>query len=150
MTSDEERYIRDKRSPAPRSSQASFVMSKNKARNTGPELKLRKTLWANGLRGYRIHLKTCPGRPDIAYTKKKLAIFVNGCFWHRCPYCYPHEPQHNSEFWKKKFERNVERDKRKVQELKDAGWSSLTIWECQINNYPEEQAKRIAETLASL
>ena len=60
-------------------------MSANRAKNTSPELALRKALWQLGHRGYRLHPKNIPGRPDISFTSKKLAIFVMGCFWHRCP-----------------------------------------------------------------
>ena len=76
-------YVRDKRSPVPKSEAASRVMSANRGRDTGPELRLRRALWAAGRRGYRLHYKKAPGRPDIAYPSRKIAIFVHGCFWHR-------------------------------------------------------------------
>jgi len=104
-------YVRDKRSPVPKSEAVSRVMSAYKAKDTKPELLLRKALWAAGHRGYRLHYKiklpslrrrgvaaSATGwfsafqtvRPDISFVSKKIAIFVHGCIWHRCPKCnYP-------------------------------------------------------------
>lgn len=127
-------YIRDKRSPAPKNENVSKVMSRNKAKGTKPEVLLRKALWSNNLKGYRLNYKKIPGRPDIAYVYKKIAIFVNGCYWHRCPRCNYPLPKHNTEFWKNKFERNKERDIRKNKELNAIGWQTITIWECEIKN----------------
>lgn len=126
------KYIRDGRSPIPSKESTSRVMSANKGKNTKPELLLRKAMWSEGLRGYRLHWKKAPGRPDISFPKRKLAIFVNGCYWHRCPYCDLKLPKSNTEFWKMKFERNVQRDKEKVELLKKNGWNVIVIWECKI------------------
>lgn len=118
-------YIRDGRGPIPKKASTSHVMSANKGRNTKPELLLRKALWYSGLRGYRLHWKKVPGRPDITYPGRKIAIFVNGCFWHRCPKCNPHYPKSNTEFWKKKFEANKKRDQKKLMELEKLGWVTV-------------------------
>lgn len=126
-------YLRDGRAPIPEKEATSRIMSAIKHKNTKPELLLRKMLWNNGMKGYRIHWSKLPGKPDIAFPRKKLAIFVNGCFWHRCPYCKPALPKSHSTFWKIKFEKNVERDKKKSVQLRTIGWKSITIWECQIN-----------------
>ena len=128
----EKEYIRDGRAPIPVKETTSRVMSANKAKNTKPEIMLRKALFHNGLRGYRLHWKKAPGRPDIAYPGKKIAIFVNGCYWHRCPHCKPSFPKSNVEFWMNKFEKNKERDKRKKAELEEAGWKYFVFWECEI------------------
>ena len=96
-------YLRDGRAPIPKYNKISKVMSANKYKDTGPELILRKVMWKNGIRGYRLHWKKVPGRPDIAFPGKKIAIFVNGCFWHRCPHCNLSVPKTNSDFWKNKF-----------------------------------------------
>ena len=96
-------YIRDKRSPVPLNANVSRVMSSNKAKNTKPELRLRKALYAGGVRGYRINWKKVPGKPDIAFPGRKISIFINGCYWHRCPYCKLSLPKTNTEFWKEKF-----------------------------------------------
>ena len=125
-------YSRDKRSPTPKHENISKLMSANKARNTKPELALRKALREKGLKGYRLNWKKVPGRPDIVYVGRKLAIFVHGCYWHRCPSCAYQLPKHNTDFWKNKFEKNVWRDEFKRQELIKLGWKVITVWECDI------------------
>lgn len=127
-------FLRDGRAPIPKDETTSRIMSSIHAKNTKPEILLRKALWKNRLLGYRLHWKKVPGKPDIAYPKKKIAIFVNGCFWHRCPFCKPSFPKTNVKFWKEKFKKNTERDKRKNQELESLGWRVITLWECQINS----------------
>lgn len=108
------------------------VMQANKSKNTKPELKVRAALREAGLSGYRIHWKKAPGSPDICYPGRKLAIFVNGCFWHSCPYCTNHAPKTNQEFWRAKFERNRARDERDKSQLVEAGWTVLVVWECRL------------------
>jgi len=127
-------YIRDGRSPIPKKEITSKIMSSIKSTNTKPELLLRKALWTSGIRGYRIHWKKVPGRPDIAFPEKKIAIFVNGCFWHRCPYCKPPMPKSNLPFWEEKFRKNILRDRSKTKLLKKLGWNTIVIWECQLKN----------------
>ena len=132
MEKKEKKYIRDNRSPIPKNEGVSKVMRANKAKHTKPELLLRKAFWVNGIKGYRNNYKSIPGRPDITFTKYKIALFINGCFWHRCPTCNYSLPKTNTDFWRSKFERNVARDKKKNTELKALGWKVLTIWECEI------------------
>jgi len=120
------------------------VMIANKSRDTKPELRVRRMLREAGHPGYRLHWRiddeggryVC--RPDITYPGRKLAIFVHGCFWHRCPKCDLGLPKTNADYWRKKFERNVERDRRKEAALIDLGWSIHTIWECELDNYSFE------------
>lgn len=81
------------------------VMQANKSKNTKPELKVRKALRKAGLSGYRLHWKKAAGRPDICFPGRRVAIFVNGCFWHRCPHCSLPLPKSNVAFWSAKFER---------------------------------------------
>lgn len=119
------------RAPAATSAAATKSMKGNKGADTKPELLVRRRLREAGLRGYRLHWKV-PGRPDIAWPGKKVALFVNGCFWHRCPVCNPPFPKSNTEYWVVKFETNVERDERKIRELEEAGWTVHVIWECQL------------------
>lgn len=107
------------------------TMKANRRRDTGPELIVRKALREAGYPGYRLQWKV-PGHPDICYPGRRVAIFVNGCFWHRCPYCNLGIPAHNREYWEEKFRRNVERDARKTEELEAMGWKVVTIWECQV------------------
>jgi len=118
-------------------------MKGNVCEGTKPELLLRKLLRDAGYSGYRLHWKQAPGSPDIAYPGRKVAIFVNGCFWHRCPHCRPPMPKSHSEFWETKFARNQERDARKIRQLEDAGWRLMTVWECELRDRP-------AEVLASI
>jgi len=122
-------------------------MKGNVRGNTRPELKLRQLLREAGYPGYRLHWKQAPGTPDIAYPGRKVAIFVNGCFWHRCPHCSPPNPKSHSEFWKTKFARNQERDARKVHQLASAGWRVVTIWECQLRKNPEAALREVTAAL---
>ena len=122
----------DNRNPKPSSEITTKVMRSNKSKDTKPEIILRKALREAGHPGYRINWRNAPGRPDIAYPGRRVAIFVNGCFWHRCPQCNLPLPKSHTDFWQQKFERNVERDKRKTKELEELGWNVITIWECEI------------------
>ena len=108
------------------------VMQANKSKDTGPELRVRAALRKRGLTGYRLHWKKAPGRPDICFPGRKTAIFVNGCYWHRCPHCGLPTPKSNVEFWEEKFARNRARDERNCEELLDQGWKVLVVWECRI------------------
>lgn len=100
-----------------------------------------------GLPGYRLHWKKAPGRPDIAYPGRRVAIFVNGCFWHQCPHCQPSAPKSHSDYWSKKFELNRERDARKTTELEAAGWTVVTVWECELRDNPDAAVAKVAEAL---
>lgn len=119
----------------------SYNMSRIKSKNTYPEMILRKTLWKMGLR-YRKHAKL-PGKPDIVFPSKRLAVFVDGCFWHRCPKCYV-EPKTNIGFWREKVNRNNERDRKNEQELKQAGWKVIRFWEHEVLKNPEKCAETVA------
>ncbi|ALI99244.1 very short patch repair endonuclease [Rufibacter tibetensis] len=110
----------------------SRYMRGNKSKHTQPELLLRQALWHGGLRGYRLHWKQLPGKPDVCYPGRKLAIFIHGCFWHRCPHCLPVMPKTNTPFWSAKFNRNQERDAQHREKLRSAGWQVLVIWACQL------------------
>jgi DNA mismatch endonuclease (patch repair protein) len=127
-------YLRDGRAPIPISPITSKVMSANKGKGTEPELLMRRALFAAGVKGYRLNWKNVPGRPDIAFPGKKKAIFINGCFWHRCTKCAPNFPKTNTEFWTTKFDRNRSRDQKKIKELQQLGWEVLVIWECEIKD----------------
>ena len=108
------------------------VMQANRSKNTKPELLVRRKLREAGLPGYRLHWKKAPGRPDVCYPGRKVAVFVNGCYWHRCPYCALPMPKSNIEFWQEKFARNRARDERNQQLLAQQGWKVLVIWECRL------------------
>lgn len=123
-------------------------MQGNKRRDTKPELLVRQRLRAAELTGYRLDWAKAPGRPDIAFPGRKVAIFVNGCYWHRCPYCSPSVPRKNVEFWEAKFRRNVERDKRALAELEELGWLAITIWECELKrDRIDETMDHVIETI---
>ena len=107
-------------------------MRSNVASNTTPEVNFRKALRDAGLRNYLLHPKRVVGRPDVVFPRPRLAVFVHGCFWHRCPSCRLALPNSNREFWKRKFLLNRRRDARKERELKKAGWKVLTVWECYL------------------
>ncbi|MDR1728854.1 MAG: very short patch repair endonuclease [Acidobacteriota bacterium] len=109
------------------------AMQGNKSRNTTPELAVRRMLREAGCPGYRLHWKKAPGKPDIAFPGRRIAVFVNGCFWHRHKGCeIASMPKSNVEFWKAKFTRNVKRDKASLKALCNLGWTTVTIWECEI------------------
>ena len=127
-----QQFIRDKRSPCPKDLMASIKMSKIPTKGTKPENIVKKYLYERGFRGYRLNYKKITGRPDICFTRLKIAIFINGCFWHKCPLCNLPLPKNNSIFWSRKFDKNVERDKIKTKILNEDGWKVITIWECQL------------------
>jgi DNA mismatch endonuclease (patch repair protein) len=105
-------------------------MQANRGRDTGPELQLRHLLHAAGFR-YRIHWPVPEDRRrriDIAFTRRKVAVFVDGCFWHRCPTHYV-APQANATFWEAKIRGNAERDVETTALLEDKGWLVLRFWE---------------------
>ncbi len=129
--------------PAPSSAATTNVMKANKGTNTKPELLMRRRLREAGLTGYRLHWKV-PGRPDIAWPGKRTALFINGCFWHRCPHCQLPLPKSNVEYWLVKFETNQERDARNIAALEEAGWNVHVVWECQLKK------NAIEDTMAEL
>lgn len=120
--------------PPPSSPAVRNVMRANRARDTGPELRLRQALREARLGGYRLNWRKAPGRPDIAYPGRKVAIFVHGCYWHHCPRCYPNLPRSNPEFWARKFELNSERDARKRRDLEAFAWVVEEFWECDVRD----------------
>ena len=132
--------------PPPTSEAVRNVMRANRARDTGPERRLRQALREAGLGGYRLNWKKAPGRPDIAYPGRRVAIFVHGCYWHHCPRCYPNLPKSNPEFWARKFDLNHERDARKRALLEGAGWIVLETWECDVREHLDEVVSVIGVT----
>jgi DNA mismatch endonuclease, patch repair protein len=126
--------------------QRKLNMSRIRGKNTGPEVKLRKLLSASGNRGYRIHFNL-PGKPDIVFTRMKIAIFIDGCFWHRCPVCFQ-EPETRKEFWMKKIQSNIDRDKKVNEQLKEGGWTVMRFWEHDVRKNPDAIVKKISEMTA--
>ena len=115
-------------------------MRKVRSKNTTPELRLRKLIYAMGYRGYRVHYEKLPGKPDVVFIGRRRVIFLHGCFWHGHD-CRAgrNTPKSNLEYWNGKLSGNKTRDKRNARELKKAGWRILVIWECQLK---EESAVR--------
>lgn len=120
-------------------------MRSNKSSGTKPELLFSKSLWSIGVRGYRKNYKKLKGKPDICFPKHKIAVFINGCFWHRCPKCNLNIPKTNTEFWEKKFNDNVKRDANNIKTLKKLGYKVIVVWECQIKNNIDREVKRVYE-----
>lgn len=111
-------------------------MAKIRSKDTKPELLVRRFLFHKGYR-YRVHVKSLPGCPDIVFTKYKIAIFVNGCFWHHHPSskCKRNNwPKSNESYWYKKIKTNITRDRSNQRKLRSMGWHVFNIWECTLKN----------------
>jgi DNA mismatch endonuclease, patch repair protein len=102
-----------------------------KAKNTRPELLVRQVAHALGYR-FRLHRRDLPGKPDLIFPRLRKAIFVHGCFWHRHPNC-PRAtlPKTNKEFWQHKLESNARRDAEQICALRQSGWDTMIIWQCE-------------------
>ena len=118
--------------------QRSKIMASIHSKNTGPEVSIRKALSAISLR-YRVHYGK--EKIDIAFPKVKVAVFIDGCFWHGCPF-HSNIPKTNQEYWLPKLKRNIERDKEKNKRLEEDGWLIIHVWEHEIEN-----ASKIAEII---
>ena len=121
------------------------AMQGNRSRDTKPELAVRRLLHAAGLR-YRVDVRPerdIARRADIVFTRQRLAVFVDGCFWHGCPE-HGHTPKKNTSYWGAKLTRNVERDREQDRMLGDAGWTVIRIWD---HEDPETALKRVEEAL---
>lgn len=116
-------------------------MSRIKSANTGPERFVRKFLYKNGFR-YRINYRIT-GKPDIVFPKRKIAIFVDGCFWHRHGCKNSVMPRTNKKFWRKKLSANILRDKKVKNILKKEGWSIYRFWECEIERNGKKSLMRL-------
>jgi DNA mismatch endonuclease, patch repair protein len=120
----------------------SRVMSRIRAKNTKPELALRRALWLRGVRGWRIHPKTIPGKPDLAFTRWRVAVFVDGRFWHGHPDFFT--PGKSGEYWDAKIARTQERDRVADQSLRAADWTVLRFWDFEIEQDLASCVERVA------
>jgi DNA mismatch endonuclease (patch repair protein) len=123
----------------------SRVMARVKGRDTGPELALRRALYAAGVRGWRCHRKTLPGSPDLSFGRARLAVFVDGGFWHGHPTKW--WPGRSGPYWDEKIERNIARDRRVDAELEALGWKVLRLWDFEIVDDPAAAARAVIERL---
>jgi DNA mismatch endonuclease (patch repair protein) len=119
-------------------------MSRIKGKNTGLEIRVRKALWAKGLR-YRLGFNI-PGKPDLVFLSDRIAVFIDGCFWHGCP-LHSTKPKTNKDFWHKKLQGNIERDRKVNHQLQEIGWIPFRIWEHEIEEDVNSVIDRISELL---
>lgn len=120
----------------------SAMMAAIRGKDTKPEMLVRRTAHALGFR-YSLHRRDLPGSPDLVFPGRRKVVFVHGCYWHRHPGCrFAYEPKSNVDFWTRKFDRNVERDRQALTRLKELGWNPLVIWECEC-----DESEAIAQRL---
>ena len=125
----------------------SRIMSRIRGTNTKPELALRRTLHAMGVR-YRIHDRSVPGTPDISHKSTRVAVLVDGCFWHGCPKHY-RRPASRTEYWDRKIAYNADRRSRVHARLAEGGWKVLEFWECEVREDVSKVARRVAKAIDS-
>ncbi len=121
-------------------------MARVRSRDTGLELRLRKSLWRAGLR-YRLRPRL-PGTPDLSFAAARVAVFVDGCFWHGCPAHYS-RPATNVDFWNAKLERNRARDLRVDDELRALGWTVCRVWEHELVRNLSDVIDRVQTLIAA-
>lgn len=117
-------------------------MAAVRSRDTTPELRLRKALYALGVRGWRCHYRRAPGTPDVAWPARKVAVFVDGAFWHGHP--SKRRPRRSGDYWNRKIARNVERDRDVDRELAELGWVVARVWDFEIKRDVGSVARRVA------
>ena len=129
-------------------SKRSEIMSRIRGKDTGPEMVIRKALFANGFR-YRLHVKNLPGKPDIVLPKYNAVVIVDGCFWHGHKNCkFFRMPKSRISFWRKKIDANRARDVKNRRKLRRLGWNVIQVWECQLSARKYEKTfQRILDNL---
>jgi len=127
--------------PEASSEQVSAQMKRMPREDSGPELRLRRILHSRGLR-YRTNLRGLPGTPDLVFSATKIAVFVDGCFWHQCPE-HGTMPKANGDWWREKLDRNVERDRRVDGELEELGWLPIHVWEHDDPDLAADQVEQL-------
>ena len=129
-------------------SKRSEIMSRIRGKDTGPEMVIRKALFANGFR-YRLHVKNLPGKPDIVLPKYNAVVIVDGCFWHGHKNCkFFRMPKSRISFWRKKIDANRARDVKNRRKLRRLGWNVIQVWECQLSSRKYEKTfQRILDNL---
>jgi len=135
----------DVMSPAVRSA----LMSRIRAKNTTPEVIVRRQLWARGFR-FRLHTNALPGKPDLVLPKWKASVFVHGCFWHRHAGCPLFRlPKTRADFWDAKLSANRQRDLAAVRSLLDMNWRVAVVWECAIRLDSSATNDRLSDWISS-
>ena len=126
----------------------SRIMRGVRSKDTKIEMDLRRRLRRRGLCGYRVHVPDLPGKPDVCYTRWKVAVFVDGCFWHGCPQCGL-VPAKNTDYWSSKLERNRARDRQNTEDLERRGFAVLRFWEHEFVDNPDVCVGAIKRVLAA-
>jgi DNA mismatch endonuclease (patch repair protein) len=127
--------------------QRSYTMSRiRSAGNAATELRFVKQLRAAHISGWRRGIRLF-GKPDLVFRRERVAVFLDGCFWHGCPRCYA-PPKSNIEYWSIKIPGNIERDKRVTRKLRTNGWLVIRIWQHEIRKSPAKAVERVATLLA--
>jgi DNA mismatch endonuclease (patch repair protein) len=125
----------------------SEVMSRIRSKNTKPELALRSAIHSLGYR-FRLHKKELPGKPDLAFPRYHVAVFVHGCFWHQHKGCIDGKiPKSRQDYWIPKFRRTADRDKAARKALRHAGWTPLVVWECEVEKDLDGALDRLTSLL---
>jgi DNA mismatch endonuclease (patch repair protein) len=122
-------------------------MARIRARDTKPELLLRRALFASGIRGWRLHVRDLPGRPDLAFRRRKVAVFVDGCFWHGHPDFFT--PGKSGAYWDAKISRTKERDRLANEALAAAGWTVLRFWDFEVETDLDVCVERVHAAIAA-
>lgn len=124
----------------------SRVMARIQSKNTKPELALRRALWAKGIRGWRVHSKALPGKPDLAFTRWHVAVFIDGCFWHGHPDFFT--PGKSGAYWDAKIARTQERDRQVNDALRTASWTVVRFWDFEVERDIDGCVGRVLAALA--
>lgn len=122
-------------------------MARIRSKDTKPELALRRALWAAGIRGWRVHPKALPGKPDVAFTRRRVAVFVDGCFWHGHPDFFT--PGKSGSYWDSKIARTQERDRLANEALASDGWVVLRFWDFEVEADVASCVAAVASALSS-
>ena len=133
----------------PSSSAIQASMKANRSMGSAAEATLAAALATKGFVDYIANDRGLPGSPDFSFRNQKVAVFVNGCFWHRCPYCKPNFPKSNCEYWSAKFQRNRLRDRKNRSDLRSMGWQPIVVWECKLMKNISRAVLRIRRALES-
>jgi len=126
----------------------SRVMARIRSKDTKPELALRRALWAEGVRGWRVHRKGLPGKPDLAFGRRRVAVFVDGCFWHGHPDFFT--PGKSGAYWDAKIERTRERDRLANKALAAAGWTVVRMWDFEVEGDLSGCVRRVLDALGEV